>query len=89
MRDYAIDLTEYYEPKISKPLLAGHIVSHNNVTYRVDRWFKAPKDIECHCYVFVDITIDTTLHIKPFAKKPSDVEALLKNNILQIRSYNP
>lgn len=78
--EYTINLTQYYESTEIKPLINEHIVKHGDRSYRVDRWFKSGK----HCYVFVDITMGVGQHRKPFAKRPSDVQELIKNNKITI-----
>ncbi len=88
------DLGQHYEPfSLSQerigvcPLGQDYVVKHGEKTYRVDRILCKAKghsikengyDFDGHCYVFIDITMDTNKRRKPFAKKPSLIEKLIK-----------
>jgi len=70
--DYAINLTNFYEPEGEKPLIQDAIVESAKSKFRVDRWFSS----KGHCYVFIDIGLRS--NIKPFAQSPSQVTKALK-----------
>ena len=94
------DLGQYYEPfSLSRarigtcPLNKDYVIKHGKWTYRVDRIFCKSKghsmqengyDFDGHCYIFIDITMDVPVNKKPFAKKPSVIEQMLKENKLII-----
>lgn len=91
------DLGQYYEPfkrgidsEGVCPLISGQIIKHGKRTYRVDRIFCKEKgknikqngyDFDGHCYIFIDSTIGLT-NKKPFAKKPSEVNAMINKFII-------
>lgn len=53
------------------------------IFYTKEDYIELPQDV--HCYVFIDITMDSKhIHKKPFAKKPSYVDGLIKENKLII-----
>lgn len=45
--------------------------------YTKEDYATLPEDV--HCYVFIDITMDTSDHKNPFAKKPSVVQELINS----------
>lgn len=55
------------------------------IYYTKEDYETLPEDV--HCYVFIDITMDTNERKNPFAKKPSVVADLLKNNKIKITNY--
>jgi len=77
---YAIDLKPFYENTSIKCLLQDSIVEMNGRQYRADRWFKSGK----HCFVFIDITMDSEFLKKPFAKTPTYIKELIEENKLKI-----
>lgn len=89
-----IKLNDYFESKRIKPLLARSLVSVGDTTYRIEReWEGNLPFAENHCYVFV--AIDGNLFnskgrpIKPFAKKPSEVQALIEEGkIIIVKLFN-
>lgn len=94
------DLGQYYEPFCLStfrigvcPLGQSYVVKHGKWTYRVDRIFCKAKghtiqkngyNFDGHCYVFIDITMGVPINKKPFAKKPSEIDKMIKENKLII-----
>ncbi len=77
-----IDLTPYMEPSEIRPLLDGHILRIGKKTFRTERHHV--NDFKGHCYVFIDITLESSSRDKPFAKKPSYVQEAIENKKITI-----
>lgn len=90
---YCIELDPYYESTTIKPLLQNSIIRAKQKKvneedpdfreYRTDRWFHGEK----HAYVFIDITMQAKAHKRPFARKPSEVNDLIKSGKLIVVKY--
>lgn len=89
-----IKLNSYFESKRIKPLLSQSLVSVRNTTYRIEReWEGNITFAENHCYVFIPIEgnlfNDKGRPIKPFAKKPSEIERLVEEGkIIIVKLFN-
>ena len=77
---YPGNLTPFFESVKVRPLLQGSTIQVGNDTFTVDRWFRS---LENHCYVF----IDKSNKWAPFAKKPSDVAAQIKDKVIIVTKY--
>ena len=73
-------LNMFFESTWIKPLLDKSIVVHKDIKYRVERYFDSGG--HNHCYVFVSIS--EYVSVRPFARKPSDVERLIKEGIITV-----
>lgn len=73
-------LNMFFESTWIKPLLDKSVVIHKGITYRTERYFDSGSNN--HCYVFISISEYT--NVRPFAKKPSDVERLIKEGIITV-----
>lgn len=80
---YAFDLSSYFEPLGSKPLLQGGIVelaAQPGKTFSVDRIFRG----DSHCYVLLD---QGQIKHRPRPKKPSELKELIENKTLSVISH--
>jgi hypothetical protein len=82
MSNWTINLHDFYEPSsIKTPINQGSIVTSGKHQFTTERWQVFKKDQWHHCFVFLPLV---GTKVKPFAKKPSELIDLIRNNSITV-----